>query len=248
MGVEVRQPVDHDLRLLCGGRVVEPDQRLAVDRLAQDREVLAHRVATSKTSWWSGRCGTGSAGRRSRRRRGQEVVVRLVATGRRRRVASSRGRRSSARPAANRAAAPRGATGSRRRRTGQHAGESGHDARRRHGVGVQHALDRVRRRRSRPSYPANCHAEQPAPSAEYLPAQAMSAQAHRRRSVGSPGRRRCERIRRAGRCGTGGSPPAVVSGTVAARRQGSRLWRGVRPGPDAWPRTAGWPARRVRLH
>ena len=44
VGVEVGQPVDDRLRLLRGGRVVEPDQRLAVDRFAQDREVRAHRV------------------------------------------------------------------------------------------------------------------------------------------------------------------------------------------------------------
>ncbi len=44
VGVEVRQPVDHDLRLLGGRRVVEPDQRLAVDGLLQDREIGPHRV------------------------------------------------------------------------------------------------------------------------------------------------------------------------------------------------------------
>ena len=44
MGVEVGQPVDDRLRLLGGRGVVEPDQRLAVDRLAQDREVGPQRV------------------------------------------------------------------------------------------------------------------------------------------------------------------------------------------------------------
>src|SRR5207244_11494971 len=39
--VEVAQPVDYRLRLLGGGGVVEVDQRLAVDLLPQDGEVLA---------------------------------------------------------------------------------------------------------------------------------------------------------------------------------------------------------------
>ncbi len=42
--VERHQPVDHHLRLLSGGRVVEPDQRLSVDDLFEDREVRPHRV------------------------------------------------------------------------------------------------------------------------------------------------------------------------------------------------------------
>src|SRR6202000_3291074 len=41
---ELHQSVHHHLRLLGGGRVVEPDQRLAVDDLFQDREVRPHRV------------------------------------------------------------------------------------------------------------------------------------------------------------------------------------------------------------
>ncbi len=43
VSVEVRQPVDHHLRLLGGRGVVEPDQRLPVDRLLQDRKVRPHR-------------------------------------------------------------------------------------------------------------------------------------------------------------------------------------------------------------
>ena len=39
--VEMRQPVDDRLRLLRGRGVVEPDERLAVDVFAQDREVAA---------------------------------------------------------------------------------------------------------------------------------------------------------------------------------------------------------------
>src|SRR6185312_2259365 len=42
--VELHQPVDHHLRLLRGGGVVEPDQRLSVDDLFEDREVRPHRV------------------------------------------------------------------------------------------------------------------------------------------------------------------------------------------------------------
>jgi hypothetical protein len=42
--VEVRDAVDHRLRLVRGGRVVEPHQLLAVDALLQDREVAAHGV------------------------------------------------------------------------------------------------------------------------------------------------------------------------------------------------------------
>src|SRR5690606_26444616 len=42
--VEINEPVDDGLRLLCRRGVVEPDQRPAVDRLAQDREVAPDRV------------------------------------------------------------------------------------------------------------------------------------------------------------------------------------------------------------
>ena len=45
VGVFVRvvacDPVDHRLRLLRRGRVVEIDERLAMHRMMQDREVLA---------------------------------------------------------------------------------------------------------------------------------------------------------------------------------------------------------------
>ena len=40
--VEIAQAVDHALRLLRGGGVVEPDQRLAVDALLQDRKIAAN--------------------------------------------------------------------------------------------------------------------------------------------------------------------------------------------------------------
>ena len=39
--IEMRKPVDHGLRLLRGGGVVEPDQRPAVDIFLQDREIAA---------------------------------------------------------------------------------------------------------------------------------------------------------------------------------------------------------------
>ena len=39
--VEVAEAIDHRLRLLRGGGVVEPDERPAVDPLLQDREVAA---------------------------------------------------------------------------------------------------------------------------------------------------------------------------------------------------------------
>ncbi|MCY1293315.1 hypothetical protein D9M70_425720 [compost metagenome] len=42
--VEVAQALDHRRRLLCGGRVVQPHQRLAVDTLGEDREIPAHRL------------------------------------------------------------------------------------------------------------------------------------------------------------------------------------------------------------
>ncbi len=42
--VELDQPVDHHLRLLRGGCVVEPDQRLAVDDFFEDREVGPYRI------------------------------------------------------------------------------------------------------------------------------------------------------------------------------------------------------------
>ena len=43
-GVERRDRVDHLLRLLGRGGVVEPSQRLAVDSLAEDRKVVANRA------------------------------------------------------------------------------------------------------------------------------------------------------------------------------------------------------------
>ena len=50
-----------DLRLLRGGGVVEPDQRLAVD-VSRRIGKSARTALTSKTSCSSGNCGTGSAG------------------------------------------------------------------------------------------------------------------------------------------------------------------------------------------
>src|SRR5690606_33593498 len=44
IGIGVRHRVDHGLRLLGGGAVVEVDERLAVDRAGQDREVTADRL------------------------------------------------------------------------------------------------------------------------------------------------------------------------------------------------------------
>ena len=44
VAVEVREPVDDGLRLLRGGGVVEPDQRVAVDLLVEDRKVAAHGI------------------------------------------------------------------------------------------------------------------------------------------------------------------------------------------------------------
>ena len=78
--IEVGQPVDDRLRLLRGGGVVEPDQRLAVDGLAQDREVGTDRVdiedlviiRCDRDRFFS-QVGGG--------RRGQEVVVGFVALG-----------------------------------------------------------------------------------------------------------------------------------------------------------------------
>ena len=47
--VEVGQGVDHRLWLLRGGRVVEPDERLAVDPLLEDGEVAAHGVGIEES-------------------------------------------------------------------------------------------------------------------------------------------------------------------------------------------------------
>ena len=44
MLVEVAQALDHRLRFLRGGRVVEPHQRLAIDALGEDREIPTHRL------------------------------------------------------------------------------------------------------------------------------------------------------------------------------------------------------------
>ncbi len=46
--VEARDSVDHGLRLLRGGGVVQPDERLAVDALAQDREIAARGIDVEK--------------------------------------------------------------------------------------------------------------------------------------------------------------------------------------------------------
>jgi hypothetical protein len=42
-GIGMADGVDHHLRLLCRGAIVEIDQRLAVHLLRQDREIPADR-------------------------------------------------------------------------------------------------------------------------------------------------------------------------------------------------------------
>jgi hypothetical protein len=48
--VEPAEPVDHRLRLLGRRCVVEPDQRTAVDALAQDREITPNRLGIEPAS------------------------------------------------------------------------------------------------------------------------------------------------------------------------------------------------------
>ncbi|MPN64561.1 hypothetical protein SDC9_212336 [bioreactor metagenome] len=60
--VVIRDPVDHRLWTLGRGRIVEPDELLAVDHLGQDREVGSHRFHGAPTDI-GGRCSRGSAGR-----------------------------------------------------------------------------------------------------------------------------------------------------------------------------------------
>ena len=40
MGVEIRQPINHRLRLLGGRRIVQPDQGFAPDLFIQDGKIL----------------------------------------------------------------------------------------------------------------------------------------------------------------------------------------------------------------
>ena len=80
--VKVRGGVDHRLRLLRGGRVVEPDEGLAVDELMQRGEIAPHPIHI-KT-----RRRTRRRWIRSRRRRGlaggisgaQEIKIRPWST------------------------------------------------------------------------------------------------------------------------------------------------------------------------
>ena len=80
--------------------------------------------------------------------------------------------------------------------------------------------------------PERCRAGPPAPSAaDALPVQATSAPGRRRRQP-TRGAGRCHRIGRA-RSGAPGRRRSRRVGHVAARRDGGRLRRAVRPGPDA---------------
>ena len=45
--VEIRQAIDHRIRFLRGGGVVEPDQLPAVNALLQDRKILADQRGSS---------------------------------------------------------------------------------------------------------------------------------------------------------------------------------------------------------
>ena len=49
MPVKIRQAVNHRVRLLSGGGVIEPDQLPAVDPLLQDREILADQPRIERT-------------------------------------------------------------------------------------------------------------------------------------------------------------------------------------------------------
>ncbi len=104
--VELHQPVDHHLRLLRGGGVVEPDQRLSVDDLFEDREVRPHRVDVEHLVL------VGQL--RHRVVGGEEVIVALIAGRRVRRdgtvpVHPSSG--TDGAPVGHDGAEPRGATG-----------------------------------------------------------------------------------------------------------------------------------------
>lgn len=44
MGIKMCQAIDHSLRLLCGRRIVEPNQGSTVDALGQDRKIPSHSV------------------------------------------------------------------------------------------------------------------------------------------------------------------------------------------------------------
>ena len=75
--VEVADAIDHRLRLLRGGAVVEPDRAVAIHNLAQDGKIAANRfhvegvgreaeIARSAASGPSPGATTGDAARRSR--------------------------------------------------------------------------------------------------------------------------------------------------------------------------------------
>ena len=76
--VEVAEAVDHRLRLLRGGRVVEPDEAAAVDPLLQDREVAPDQLdveARAERARIRGRRGSaGKPGTARARRRGTRVL------------------------------------------------------------------------------------------------------------------------------------------------------------------------------
>ena len=105
VGVEVRQPVDHHLRLLGGRGVVEPDQRLSVDGLLQDREVRPHRVDVEHL------VVVAATAAPDRRRSGSSSCASSPAGAAARARQTSPGRQPTAPRAATDGAEPRGATG-----------------------------------------------------------------------------------------------------------------------------------------
>lgn len=254
VGVEVRQPVDDHLGLLCGRGVVEPDQRLAVDGLLENRKVRPHRVHVEHLVLVRQlRHGVGfrpPLRRGCARRRRQEVVVVPVPgrwcaqldrrRGYRIRPSEVSNRRGVSQPFGSRIS-HRGTRRSDRRRPGQHTRLRRDDAFGRHReraevgdtrrqVGIRHACGRPggRGRGRRIGHAA------------------PRGNRHRlRRSVGLRGGRcrnidvgktkgrhgRRERVRRPGRCPSRrGRRRGVRHGAARGDRCGLR--RTVRAGPD----------------
>ena len=252
--VEVRQPVDHHLRLLGGRRVVEPDQRLSVDDLFEDREIRPHRVdvehlvvvrqyrhrltpvaGSSSCAHHRGRRGSPPTGADGHRLGPAEVGHRWRVGRPVGRLAARRHRNSGhrLRPAL-RAPSARCPQWAPRTRSGRSA--AGRDLR---------SPRSSPRLRALPSCPAHCPAGQPAPSAAVARVPATSEPEGR-----------CRRHR-----ATESAPGTESQSPPRSDPPMSPPWCPARcpvgqPAPTAadcrnpagcWPHTTGWPSRRVPL-
>ena len=251
VGVEVGQPVDDRLRLLRGGGVVEPDQRLAVDRLAQDREVGAHRVDVENlvvVRQSAGRARRGLAPDRS----GSSSSPRHPPGRPSRRADQPRSATVGA-PGGQPGTEPRGATGTLAAVPASTPGIVG-TMPERHRERVESALPAAGRVRHTAAAPTGrggvrhiaARRDRHGLRRNRLPAQAKSAPARTRRSAASNGAAGGDTDRpRPPRRYRPTSPPSCRGRCPAARRASSAAGCPARVG--RWRRTTGWPAPPVRL-